>query len=87
MPGDPDNPLGTRVLYLLRPEREDTLLRIHGIKALATIGATVSNGCTRLVCKQIIDPYDWMLLGTVHTSVRPEFSASRADGDQDQRLR
>ncbi|WP_210528277.1 L,D-transpeptidase [Rubellimicrobium arenae] len=57
MPGGPDNPLGARALYLFTADRGDTFMRIHGTNAPQTIGAAVSNGCTRLINADIIDLY------------------------------
>ena len=49
VPGGPDNPLGSRALYLHRADGHDSLLRIHGTPSPWTIGQAVSNGCARLV--------------------------------------
>lgn len=58
MPGGPDNPLGARALYLFTAERGDTFMRIHGTNQPQTIGASVSNGCVRLVNEHIVDLYE-----------------------------
>ncbi|EAR49545.1 hypothetical protein OG2516_13961 [Oceanicola granulosus HTCC2516] len=64
MPGGPGNPLGARALYLFQPERGDTYLRIHGTDKPETIKQDVSNGCARLVDRQIIELYDRVPLDT-----------------------
>lgn len=63
MPGGPDNPLGARALYLFEPEGGDTFLRIHGTSEPHTIGHDVSNGCARLVNRQMVDLYDRVPVG------------------------
>ena len=64
MPGGPNNPLGARALYLFTRERGDTFLRIHGTKEHQTIGAAVSNGCTRLINEHVIDLYNRVPIGS-----------------------
>ena len=49
VPGGPNNPLGSRALYLYKANGRDSLLRIHGTPSPWTIGQAVSNGCARLV--------------------------------------
>ena len=46
-PGGPANPLGAAALYLYQGNR-DTLYRIHGTDAPASIGTAASSGCVRL---------------------------------------
>lgn len=58
MPGGPENPLGSRALYLFKPGIGDTFLRIHGTNDPRTIGKRVSNGCARLVNDQMIHLYN-----------------------------
>ncbi|MGX9179272.1 L,D-transpeptidase [Mesorhizobium sp. BHbdii] len=43
MPGEPDNPLGARALYLYERD-QDTIYRIHGTPEPWTIGLDVSSG-------------------------------------------
>lgn len=64
MPGGPGNPLGARALYLYRPGRGDTYLRIHGTNRPETIGSAVSNGCVRLINSHIADLYNRVPIGT-----------------------
>lgn len=64
MPGGLDNPLGSRGLYLFKPGKGDTFLRIHGTNDPNTIGKRVSNGCARLINDQMIELYDRVPLKT-----------------------
>lgn len=63
MPGGPDNPLGSRALYLYQGNR-DTLFRIHGTKEPWTIGTNISSGCIRLLNEEIADLYLRTPVGT-----------------------
>lgn len=63
MPGGPDNPLGSRALYLF-DGRRDTLFRIHGTKEPWTIGTNISSGCIRLLNEEIADLYLRTPVGT-----------------------
>ena len=66
MPGGPENPLGSRALYLYSGSR-DTYLRIHGTPQPWSIGHRASSGCVRMVMAHIIDLYDEVEVGsTVH---------------------
>ncbi|WP_185984878.1 L,D-transpeptidase [Aureimonas mangrovi] len=58
MPGEPDNPLGARALYL-----GDTLYRIHGTNQPWTIGQAVSSGCIRMRNEDVIDLYGRVPVG------------------------
>lgn len=46
--GIPQNPLGTRAIYLARSNGADSLLRIHGTNAPSSIGSAASSGCFRM---------------------------------------
>ena len=59
MAGGPGNPLGARAMYL-----GNTLYRIHGTNAPATIGQRVSSGCIRLTNEDVIDLFDRVSVGT-----------------------
>ena len=59
MDGGPDNPLGSRALYL-----GSTLYRIHGSNEPWTIGHAVSSGCIRMRNEDIIDLYGRVGVGT-----------------------
>lgn len=63
VPGGLTNPLGARALYLYKPGRGDTLLRIHGTNVPRSIGHRVSSGCTRLINKHVIDLYERVAVG------------------------
>lgn len=56
MEGGPDNPLGSRALYLYK-NGKDTLFRIHGTNEPHTIGHAVSSGCIRMMNQDVIDLY------------------------------
>ncbi|MCD2180637.1 L,D-transpeptidase (plasmid) [Rhizobium sp. TRM96647] len=59
MEGGPENPLGSRALYL-----GSTLYRIHGTNAPWTIGYAVSSGCIRMRNEDVIDLYERVAVGT-----------------------
>ena len=63
MPGGPNNPLGSRAMYLYQDGR-DTLFRIHGTTAPRSIGTPSSNGCIRMVNEHIEALYEQVPLGT-----------------------
>lgn len=60
--GGPNNPLGSRALYLYRDGR-DTMYRIHGTTEPWTIGQAVSNGCIRLINEHVDDLYERVQVG------------------------
>ncbi len=57
--GDPDNPLGSRALYL-----GSTLYRIHGSNDPESIGEAESSGCFRMTNEDVQDLYDRVPVGT-----------------------
>src|SRR5207253_5129736 len=59
MAGGKGNPLGARAIYL-----GNTVYRIHGTNAPATIGTLVSSGCIRLTNEDVTDLYNRVTLGT-----------------------
>jgi len=63
VPGGPNNPLGSRALYLYRGKR-DTYYRIHGTIQPSSIGRSVSNGCIRMLNEHVADLYDRVPIGT-----------------------
>lgn len=63
MPGGPENPLGSRALYLYAKGR-DTLFRIHGTNEPRSIGHAASSGCIRMLNPHIEGIYDQTPLGT-----------------------
>ncbi|MBL8579111.1 MAG: L,D-transpeptidase [Mesorhizobium sp.] len=62
LPGGPNNPLGSRALYLYRND-QDTLYRIHGTTEPWTIGKAVSNGCIRMVNEHVEDLFERVPIG------------------------
>jgi lipoprotein-anchoring transpeptidase ErfK/SrfK len=63
LPGGPDNPLGSRALYLYQ-DGKDTLYRIHGTNEPEKIGQGVSSGCIRMRDIDAIDLYGRVKVGT-----------------------
>lgn len=64
MPGGiPENPLGTRAIYLYARGR-DTLFRIHGTNEPGSIGTAASSGCIRMLNQEVEDLYDAVSIGT-----------------------
>jgi lipoprotein-anchoring transpeptidase ErfK/SrfK len=59
MAGGPGNPLGARAMYL-----GNTVYRIHGTNAPATIGHQVSSGCIRMINEDVADLYARVSVGT-----------------------
>ena len=59
MSGGPENPLGSRAMYL-----GSTLYRIHGTNAPWTIGYAVSSGCIRMRNEDVVDLYERVNVGT-----------------------
>lgn len=58
VPAGPENPLGTRILYLSKSG-----YGIHGTNKPSSIGKRVTHGCVRLYPKEIIDLYDRVPVG------------------------
>ena len=63
LPGGPDNPLGSRALYLYAGNK-DTMYRIHGTNEPESIGRGVSSGCIRMRDIDAIDLYNRVKVGT-----------------------
>lgn len=61
--GGPDNPLGSRAIYLYNGSR-DSLLRIHGTNRPQAVGTRVSNGCIRMINAHAEDLYTRVPNGT-----------------------
>jgi lipoprotein-anchoring transpeptidase ErfK/SrfK len=57
--GDPENPLGTRAMYL-----GSTLYRIHGSNDPDTVGEASSSGCFRMRNVDVADLYKRVSVGT-----------------------
>ena len=64
LPGGPDNPLGSRALYLYYPDGRDSMYRIHGTNEPEKIGQGVSSGCIRMRDIDAIDLYSRVKIGT-----------------------
>ena len=62
-PGGPENPLGTRALYLYQDGR-DKLYRIHGANKPTSIGKAASSGCIRMFNEDVVDVYNAAVIGT-----------------------
>lgn len=62
-PGGPENPLGSRALYLYA-NGEDTLYRIHGTNEPNSIGKAMSSGCIRMLNQDIAELYEDVIVGT-----------------------
>lgn len=71
----PNNPLGSRALYLYVGNR-DTYLRIHGTPSPRSIGQRASSGCVRMVMAHIIGLYDQVETGSQAILYAPEDGAS-----------
>lgn len=63
--GDPQNPLGSRALYLCDASGKDTLYRIHGTsrKLRSSIGTAASSGCIRMLNEHIEELYKYVSVG------------------------
>ena len=62
LPGGPDNPLGSRAMYLFQGGK-DTMYRIHGTNEPERIGQHVSSGCIRMRDIDAIDLYNRVKIG------------------------
>lgn len=58
MPGGPDNPLGSRAMYI-----GSTIYRIHGTAEPWTIGQAVSSGCIRMTNDDVAHLYEQVKVG------------------------
>jgi len=71
----PDNPMGSRALYLYA-NGKDTLFRIHGTNQPEYIGSSISSGCIRMTNEDVIDLYNRVNLGTVVVVLEPKHGDS-----------
>ena len=71
----PDNPMGSRALYLYS-NGKDTLFRIHGTNQPEYIGASISSGCIRMTNEDVIDLYSRVKMGTVVVVLEPHHGDS-----------
>jgi lipoprotein-anchoring transpeptidase ErfK/SrfK len=75
VPPGPDNPMGSRAMYLYA-NGKDTLFRIHGTNQPEYIGASISSGCIRMTNEDAIDLYNRVKLGTVVVVLEPHHGDS-----------
>jgi len=71
MDAGPQNPLGSRALYLFVGNR-DTYLRIHGSPNPQSIGGRASSGCVRMIMAHINDLYENVNTGSRAVLYPPE---------------
>ncbi|MEH2475058.1 lipoprotein-anchoring transpeptidase ErfK/SrfK [Nitrobacteraceae bacterium AZCC 2161] len=71
VPPGPDNPMGSRAMYLYSGGK-DTLFRIHGTNQPEYIGASISSGCIRMTNEDVIDLYNRVKLGAVVVVLEPK---------------
>jgi lipoprotein-anchoring transpeptidase ErfK/SrfK len=77
VPPGPDNPMGSRALYLYSGGK-DTLFRIHGTNQPEYIGASISSGCIRLTNEDVIDLYGRVKMGAIVVVLEPHHSEAAA---------
>ncbi|QQN66012.1 L,D-transpeptidase [Bradyrhizobium diazoefficiens] len=75
VPPGPDNPMGSRAMYLYSGGK-DTLFRIHGTNQPEYIGASISSGCIRLTNEDAIDLYSRVKVGTIVVVLEPKHGDS-----------
>jgi lipoprotein-anchoring transpeptidase ErfK/SrfK len=75
VPPGPDNPMGSRALYLYSSGK-DTLFRIHGTNQPEYIGSSISSGCIRLTNEDVIDLYGRVKMGTIVVVLEPHHGDS-----------
>jgi lipoprotein-anchoring transpeptidase ErfK/SrfK len=73
VPGGPGNPLGERALNI-----GNTLYRIHGTPAKASIGSAVSNGCIRMFNADVKHLFRRVSVGTKVVAINSQGAAPRA---------
>jgi lipoprotein-anchoring transpeptidase ErfK/SrfK len=75
VPPGPDNPMGSRALYLYSGGK-DTLFRIHGTNQPEYIGSSISSGCIRMTNEDVIDLYNRVKMGTIVVVLEPHHGDS-----------
>ena len=75
VPPGPDNPMGSRALYLYSGGK-DTLFRIHGTNQPEYIGQSISSGCIRMTNEDVIDLYNRVKMGTIVVVLEPHHGAT-----------
>ena len=73
VPGGPDNPMGTRALYITAPG----LIRIHGTTSPDSIGRYASHGCIRMHNADVEELYELVPVGArvIVMGSRPSWAA------------
>jgi lipoprotein-anchoring transpeptidase ErfK/SrfK len=80
VPPGPDNPMGSRALYLYSGGK-DTLFRIHGTNQPEYIGSSISSGCIRLTNEDVIDLYGRVKTGAIVVVLEPHHSEAAASSN------
>jgi len=80
VPPGPDNPMGSRALYLYSGGK-DTLFRIHGTNQPEYIGSSISSGCIRLTNEDVIDLYGRVKTGTIVVVLEPHHGEATASSN------
>jgi lipoprotein-anchoring transpeptidase ErfK/SrfK len=80
VPPGPDNPMGSRALYLYSGGK-DTLFRIHGTNQPEYIGSSISSGCIRLTNEDAIDLYSRVKMGAIVVVLEPHHSEAAASSN------
>jgi lipoprotein-anchoring transpeptidase ErfK/SrfK len=75
VPPGPDNPMGSRALYLYSGGK-DTLFRIHGTNQPEYIGSSISSGCIRMTNEDVIDLYGRVKMGAIVVVLEPKHGDS-----------
>src|ERR1700689_1956501 len=70
VPPGPDNPMGSRALYLYSGGK-DTLFRIHGTNQPEYIGQSISSGCIHMTNEAVIALYNRAKVGTIVVVLAP----------------
>src|ERR1700735_3212181 len=81
VPPGPDNPMGSRALYLYSGGK-DTLFRIHGTNQPEYIGSSISSGCIRMTNEDVIDLYNRAKVGTIVVVLAPHHGESPLGSSQ-----
>jgi lipoprotein-anchoring transpeptidase ErfK/SrfK len=80
VPPGPDNPMGSRALYLYSGGK-DTLFRIHGTNQPEYIGSSISSGCIRLTNEDVIDLYSRVKMGAIVVVLEPHHNEAAASSN------
>src|ERR1700677_807946 len=77
VPPGPDNPMGSRALYLYSGGK-DTLFRIHGTNQPEYIGSPSFSRCIRLTNEDVSDLYSRVKMGAIVVVLEPHHSEASA---------